>query len=60
MYAKYKDKGFEIVGVAKEAPAAPEVIQQKWRKAIAEDKIGWIHLLNNENEGTFDGLRLSA
>ncbi|WP_285009754.1 TlpA family protein disulfide reductase [Pedobacter faecalis] len=57
LYAKYKDRGFEIVGIAKEAPAAPEVIQQKWRKAVAEDKIEWIHLLNNENESTFDAVK---
>lgn len=42
LYNKYKDKGFEIIGVASDdtTPAA-------WRKAVEQDKIGiWKHVLS--------------
>lgn len=41
LYAQYKDKGFEIIGIA-DNDSSPEV----WKKAVAEDKIGvWKHVL---------------
>ena len=38
VYAKYKDKGFEIVGVTNDTD------HDDWKKAIEEDKSTWIHV----------------
>ncbi|MBQ6871697.1 MAG: AhpC/TSA family protein [Bacteroidales bacterium] len=38
LYAKYKDKGFEIVGVTNDTN------HDKWKQAIEEDKTEWIHV----------------
>ena len=40
LYGKYKDKGFEIIGVSDDDrnPAA-------WKKAVADDGLPWIHVL---------------
>ncbi|HEY0678288.1 MAG TPA: TlpA disulfide reductase family protein [Chitinophagaceae bacterium] len=40
LYAKYKDKGFEIIGVSDDDrnPAA-------WKKAVADDGLPWKHVL---------------
>lgn len=41
LYAKYKDKGFEIIGVSDD-DGKPEA----WQKAVEQDKIGvWKHVL---------------
>lgn len=57
VYSKYKNKGFEIVGISLEPGPELEKANQTWKKAIAEDKISWIHLLNNENAGKFDAVK---
>lgn len=57
VYSKYKDRGFEIIGIALEPGPALEKANQTWRKAIAEDKINWIHLLNNERVNEFDAVK---
>lgn len=57
VYAKYKNKGFEIIGISMEASPDLEKARQTWKKAIDEDKIGWIHLLNNENAAQFDAVK---
>lgn len=44
LYAKYKDKGFEIVGVGMEYGSREEQ-WTKFRKAIAEDGISWPQIL---------------
>ena len=44
LYAKYKDKGFEIVGVGMEYGNREEQ-WTKFRKAIAEDGISWTQIL---------------
>ncbi len=45
-YAKYKDKGLDILGVANELrPGRAE----EWKKAVAEDSIGiWHHVLDDK------------
>jgi thioredoxin-related protein len=48
VYAKYKDKGFEIIGIANEVVKTPEEQRQRWLKAIDEDGISWVQILNNE------------
>lgn len=41
LYAKYKEKGFEIIGVASD-----DGNDDKWRAAVEQDKIGvWKHVL---------------
>ncbi len=42
VYNKYKEKGFEIIGVANDDNAV-----EAWKKAVAQDKIGiWKHVLS--------------
>ncbi|HWW39307.1 TlpA disulfide reductase family protein, partial [Pedobacter sp.] len=53
LYAKYKDKGFEIVGIAQEHSALP-ADRLLWTEAIAKDGLTWIQVLNNENRDKFD------
>jgi thiol-disulfide isomerase/thioredoxin len=48
VYAKYKEKGFEIIGIANEVVKTPEEQRQRWLKAIDEDGISWVQILNNE------------
>lgn len=40
IYAEYKDKGLEIVGVANDTK------EENWRKAVEEDKSEWIHVID--------------
>ena len=43
MYRQYKTKGFEIVGVA-----ADDARPDAWRKAVSEDKLPWMHILEGD------------
>lgn len=48
IYKKYKEKGFEIIGISNEsiAGAKSKVDQtERWKKAIQEDGLNWIQLL---------------
>lgn len=49
LYAKYKSKGFEIVGISNEVITGKNLPDQEkaWKKAIAEDGITWLHVLYN-------------
>ena len=50
LYAKYKSKGLEIIGISNEAFSAGKTKAQQeesWRKAIKEDGIDWLHVLND-------------
>lgn len=52
IYNKYKDKGFEIIGVADD-----DNNEKAWRKAVDQDKIMiWRHVLNGMkvNNGQYD------
>ncbi|MDR6782750.1 thiol-disulfide isomerase/thioredoxin [Pedobacter africanus] len=57
LYAKYKAEGFEIVGIAQEQSEKLADNLKTWKKAIAEDGIGWIQVLNNDGIKTFDAVR---
>ena len=59
LYAKYKDKGFEIVGVSQEsALKSLEENRVAWKNAIEKDGIGhWVHVLNNEGIEQFDAVK---
>lgn len=43
LYQKYKNAGFEIIGIAADdkTPAA-------WRKAVADDQLPWLHILQSD------------
>lgn len=48
LYATYKDRGFEIIGIANEIAGGPKPMEtqlKKWKKAISEDGIDWKHIL---------------
>jgi thiol-disulfide isomerase/thioredoxin len=48
LYAKYKSKGLEIIGVSNEIVSGNRTREQQdevWRKAINEDDINWLHVL---------------
>ena len=50
LYAKYKSRGLEIIGISNEAFSAGGSKAQQdasWRKAIKEDGIDWLHVLND-------------
>ncbi|MVT09604.1 TlpA family protein disulfide reductase [Chitinophaga tropicalis] len=48
LYAKYKDKGFEIIGIASEMAPTAEKRHELWTTAIKEDGLPWLQVLNNE------------
>lgn len=54
VYAKYKDKGLEIVGIAQETAQSLSENKKKWKEAIQQDKTPWLHVLNNEGADQFD------
>ncbi len=51
---KYKEKGFEIVGVAQEFGKTEVISKTTWLKSIDELGIHWINVLNNENSAKLD------
>lgn len=52
VYAKYKEKGLEIVGIADEKSDNLEDAKKAWLKAISDDGIGWIQVLNNYDKAS--------
>lgn len=48
LYKKYKSKGFEIVAIAHERGKTLEDSKKSWLKAIEEDDIRWVHILNQD------------
>lgn len=54
LYKKYKDDGFEILGVAQERGKTLDDSEESWKKAIDKLGIHWINVLNNENSQEFD------
>lgn len=47
LYQQYKDKGFEIIAVSHETGSKQEQ-ETKWRKAVKEDGISWLHVLDDK------------
>lgn len=56
LYARYKTDGFEIVGIAQEQNDNLENNLKAWKKAIAEDEISWLQVLNNEGIDNFNAV----
>src|SRR5690606_14199593 len=46
LYEKYKDRGLEIISVAQEY-GSKNVQESRWKKAVAEDQLPWLNILNN-------------
>jgi hypothetical protein len=57
VYSRYKDQGFEIVGVAQENNPVLEENRKAWKEAIVKDDINWIQVLNNEDVEKFDAVK---
>lgn len=48
LYAKYHEKGFEIIGIANENEATLSEARSEWLQAIQKDGLPWVNILNNE------------
>lgn len=48
IYDKYKNNGLEIIGIAYEIGNTIEACRKTWQKAVKQDKLDWIQVLNNE------------
>ena len=48
LYKKYKGKGFEIIAVAQERGKTLADSKASWLKAIQDDQISWVHILNQD------------
>ena len=57
LYNIYKEQGLEFISVAKEAPAAMEVMESNWKKAIAFDKMEWPQILDNQGIEYFNAVQ---
>jgi thiol-disulfide isomerase/thioredoxin len=56
LYAEYKDKGFEIIGIAQEAAKDSAQQVKNWETAVKEDGLTWRQVLNNKNGKQFDAV----
>lgn len=56
LYAKYKEQGFEILGIAQERHKTLEENREVWKKAVEQDGLSWIQVLNNEDKEKFDAV----
>jgi thiol-disulfide isomerase/thioredoxin len=57
LYSRFKDKGFEIIGIASEHAKTADERHKLWSTAIAEDGLPWLQVLNNENVEQFDAVK---
>ncbi|TKC08600.1 peroxiredoxin family protein [Pedobacter frigoris] len=48
LYATYKAKGFEILGVSSEKVSGQAQAEKMWKEAIEKDGLTWTNVLNNE------------
>lgn len=48
LYSKYKADGFEIIAIAQETAKNLDDARAAWLKAIEEDQINWVHILNRD------------
>lgn len=54
VYERYKAKGLEIVGISEEKMADLARSEAAWKKAVKDDGIDWVHVMNNYDKETFD------
>ena len=57
LYGKYKNKGFEIIGIAMESAKTPEERHKAWADAVQADGLTWLQVLNNEQIERFDAVK---
>jgi thiol-disulfide isomerase/thioredoxin len=57
LYSKFKDKGFEIIGIASEHAKTADERHKLWTTAITEDGLTWLQVLNNEHVEQFDAVK---
>jgi thiol-disulfide isomerase/thioredoxin len=57
LYAKYKDKGFEILSIAEEMRGSLEEQKKLWKEAIEKDGLPWLQVLNNEDKEKSDAVK---
>lgn len=50
LYARYKDKGLEIIGISVDEDG------KRWRKAIVEDALPWVHVSDLKRESSLANL----
>ena len=60
LYAKYKEKGFEILGIASEKSAELADAEEKWKKAVQTDGLPWLHVLNDYDKDQQDLVAMYA
>lgn len=58
LYATYKDKGFEILGIANEKASDLETSLKSWKSAIEKDDLTWLNVINNESDMKVDVVKL--
>jgi thiol-disulfide isomerase/thioredoxin len=56
LYQKYKDKGFEIIGIDQENTPNPDTCRSLWTRAVATDSLPWLQLMNNEGITAFNAV----
>lgn len=58
MYKDYQSQGFEIVAVSCERGGSLQQQQDKWKKALKEDGMSWVNVMNNDGQHPEDVARL--
>jgi len=54
IYEKYKSMGLEIVGIANERNKDLSKCFESWKRAVKEDGMTWIQVLNDDGTGSVD------
>lgn len=54
LYSKYKSKGLEIIGIDCEKKKDLAQCEELWKKAVKEDGMTWIQVMNNYDIGKTD------
>ncbi len=54
VYGKYAPKGLEIVGISEEKMPDLAKSEAAWKKAVQDDGINWLHVMNNYGKEEFD------
>ncbi len=57
VYKKYKSDGLEILGIAQEQSDNMDDNIKTWKKAITEDGLPWLQVLNNQDRDKFDAVK---
>ncbi len=57
LYARYKEKGLEIIGVDQEMQGDIAAMKKRWSQAVSEDGLTWVQVLNADGIKEFDIVR---